>query len=1305
MTIISAGIDARGYDISFKRLDTTDGLPHNTVFCINQDRYGFMWFGTRFGLSRYDGASFRLWDNSNSCLINNAVRDLCVYSDSRMYVATESGVYDMDVLTGKITLLPVQLGENYPRALKLSCAPDGVLWIAAEDMGVFSFYAGKVVHYDGLSSATCVMASSKGVFACSPEDGLYKLDNSGDAFEKILDKSFQPLTMTEASDEILIGTQGRGIVHLDKKDDRVTVQTIGPERNDNIVRFLLHANRKTYIATEGGLAIINQDSQELERLRFDPESRTSLADNALYSLFMDDENGLWIGSYFRGISYLGALKRRFEAFPLKTQGDVHCGYAISSFCELSQDMVLVASEDAGLTYFSSHDGSFKRFGDQFKLTYNNIHDICKDASGMLWIGTYLHGINIYDPSTHKVKSIISADNGDLHSNSIYRLLMDNTGNIHIGTTRGCSIYDARTGTIRKQEITRGAIIRDIFQDSVGNIWYASMNRGLFRYDPRSERWMEYSVRNGIFPTEKTVCVRESSNGSIWIGTEGSGLVRYDYASNSFESIDPGNAPWGRFIFSIETDSNLLWIGTTTGLYRYDIARRLTRHYDQEDGLSAAYFNYNASRKMTSGDMYFGTVNGFFRFNPSMIEDNPYPPRTYITSFLARDKSKQDYLNETDLSRMNWNDRPIILPYNSNNIEFRFTSISFSQPGKNEFRYYLEGFEQDYCEGTTERRKEYNNLPPGTYTFHLVSSNEDNIQGRSQVKLKVIIRRPWWESFWAMALYLLILSGVVWLVLRRLRLNREIAIERRVQMINESKLDFFTNVTHEIKTPLTLLKSPLELIRREKGIPDGINDNLNVIERNLDWLTHLVEELLKFRQLEEREYNLNIKRFDIAATLRDILAQFQAFAKANDIEVRYIDNLKEPLDVELDPDALTKIISNLLLNAFKYTRSKVAVLLRHHPGDGFFRICIMDNGKGVAKDQISEMFEPFVQLDRSKKYKGVGIGLALVKTLIELHDGGLDIISEEGRYFVADIRLPVHSSIPAGNDEEPIIHTEISRQCESILSLESTLSNLSRFGTEYKEQGNVLVVEDNVEIGRILIEYFKDKYCIGYCNNAADALVYVEQYMPDVIITDIMMSGMDGLELCRRIKSGTTTKHISVVMLTAKTDSSDKVEGLDAGADAYIFKPFSFAELEKTVSNMLGHMGHVAEWAERDDVSMELPLADGITLNESDRAFITKFTRIIRSNIENEAFSLTDLAAAMGISRSLLYKRIIRLTGISPNDCLLTLRLNEARRKLEHDDGTVSEIAYSVGFSDPSYFARAFKKHFGQTPTEIKAKNR
>lgn len=1300
------GITAYGYDLSFRSIDTSDGLPHNSVFCISQDNYGFMWFGTRFGLSRFDGTSFKVWDNSNSGLNNNSVRDLCVASDSLMFVATEKGIHRLNILNGKLSLLPIRGVDAYPRAIKLAMDADNTLWVASEDQGVFRYTDGNCRHYSEMSSATSVICSGDFLFACSPDDGLFKYDKQSGVFARILDSSYAPLSLYGLEKGILlVGTQGSGLVEVAfGKNGSYSVKTIsaGPERNSNIVRSILTQGEDVYLATEGGLVIYHRQTEQIEHHTFDPKKASSIADNALYSLCFDNENGLWIGSYFRGLSYLPTLPERFESYPGDSKDTYLCGYAVSSFFELSKGEILIASEDAGISYFDSLTGTFRSFKDQSKLSYNNIHDICRDAQGRLWIGTYLHGINIYNPSTHKVEDVINEASGAIHSGSVYRLYPDRDGKIHIGTTRGVSIYDPSDGSVVKQEITHSAIIRDIFQDSEGNIWYASMNRGLFRYTPQNGRWSEYSVRNGSIPTDKTVCVRESEDGTVWIGTEGAGLISYDYATNSFRTDVAGVSSGCRFIFSIETYGNLLWMGTTTGFYRLDTKSGEMRRYDDSDGILAPYFNYNASRKMDSGDVYFGTVKGFFKFSPAAIKDNPSSPKTYITSLTVKDRSRDVAYHTEDISELNGKISPLVLSYDNNSIEFSFSSLSFSQPDKNEFRYYLEGFERGYCEPGTERRKEYNNLSPGSYTFHLISSNEDGIWSETPAEFHLQVRRPWWLSFWAIVLYALLLAFTSWLIYRRLKLRRELEMEKKIQSLNESKINFFTNITHEIKTPLTLLRSPLELIRKEGNVPDGISDKLNVIERNLDWLSRLVDELLKFRQLESKDYQLKVSHFDIREELERILSQFKSFSEANGIRLAFIDNLREPLEVDLDKYALTKIISNLLLNAFKYTKDQVALVLRHHSGDESFNIYIMDNGSGVDESEIEEIFKPFVQLDSSKKYRGVGIGLALVKSLVDLHKGKLDIISRKGKYFVAKIELPVRSDLPVSEIDTVHMDREIARECESILAVESAQLHLRRFGEAFAGRGNLLVVEDNVEIARVLIDYFKDKYCIGYSHNGADALLYISHHHPDIVITDIMMDGMDGIELCSRIKGDEATAHTLVVMLTAKTDVTDREVGLDAGADAYICKPFSFSELDKVVENMLSQKRRVMDWVEKVKNEVELPLVAGVELTDNDREFLTSMTTILRENIDNSAFSLGELALKMGKSRTLVYTKAMKLIGKSPVECLLTLRMETARRKIENGDGTISQIAYSVGYSDPGYFTRAFKKYYGQTPTEFKS---
>ena len=1300
-------LESYGRTPFFRRIDTSDGLPHNTVFCMAQDSSGFIWIGTRFGLCRYDGHGFITYNASNSPLHNHTVRDILPANDSVLYLATEYGAYALNIFSGNTSLLPVRTPmDEQPRSVSLCISPSGNLLVASEDMGLFSYDGSGLMHKGSIPSCTSVASLGQESFVCSPDYGLFRYDETAGTLVRILDNNCSPVSLYSDSQGILwVGTLGQGLYRITKTDTGYEILqiTTGKERNENIIKDIIRKDGLLYLATEGGLIIYDSDNAETKAVKYNPTVKNSLGDNALYSLLVDSEGGVWIGTYFRGISYIPPLPERFRSWTEKESGGVS-GQAISSFLECGNGEIIIASEDNGFCLFDPVRETFRPFEHSKKLSYNNIHDVCLDTENDLWIGTYLHGIDRYDTKSGKFENPVNIRSADLHSNSILRIFKDKENNVHVGTSLGSSVYDYGEKEFRRNEITRSAVIRDIFQDSRGNIWYASMNKGLFRYNPETGKWDVFTEKGGDIPTDKTVCVRDDKYDNIWIGTEGFGILKYDYGEDSFDIIDDKDGLPDNFIFSIETSDSLLWIGTTKGLCRYDPYSNKSHLFTEEDGLPSHYFNYNASRRMKDGTMYFGTVDGFFRFDPESMQHNDYIPESYITSMVVRDRNHKTVFESGDFRYLSDDTGIMILPYNHNNITVSFTGLSYSQPEKNRFRVWLQGYDKDYGDIISANSVQYNNLLPGTYKLHLRASNDDDVWGEEVSSLTVRINKPFWATICAKTFYILLFFAMLFAIVDSVRKKEKRKsikqLEAKEKEDNASKIAFFTNITHEIKTPLALLHSPLDMLKKESGLTESMSRNIAIMDRNLEWLDKLVEELLTFRQLEAKEYLLKVRRVDINDFIKTLSSYFEHYASHNGIEMKFLSNISPGFLMETDPEVLSKIFSNLITNAFKFTKDRVIITLRKGPDSGHIRLDVMDNGKGVDKKDINLIMMPFSQLDTSKRFRGVGLGLPFAKSLAESLEGTLAIKSRKGSFFIARVILPVHNNDSnAGSQDD----SYVSRNDKPEISIVPGL-HLKQYGVDFMSNGHILIVEDNIELVEVLVNWFKDAYCVGYSNNGRDALKYIGLYHPDIVISDVMMPEMDGIELCRRIKGDQRISHTSVVMLTAKTSDADRQTGLGVGADAYISKPFSLDEIRLIIKNLLKAKQRIMDWALKGDIDIKtLNIADK-NLTPMDREFVVKVSEILTENISNAEFSAEDLARELGMSKTLVYIKLKKLMNMSSTECIQSVRFNRAKDFLLQTEKNISEIAYDLGFSDPNYFTRAFKRHFGMTPTQYRAAN-
>lgn len=1298
--------------IKFKRINSTNGLPHNTVFSITQDTYGFMWFGTRYGLARYDGYGFKTFNSTNSILANHTVRDLVAKNDSLYYLASEGGLYMLNVRTNVIQQYQTPKGFLSSRIVDLAKGQGNTLWVATEGEGVYRITSKSIDHYttpEYVISIACTSGGSVYLNSGGDNPGLFIFDTSRNRFRQISESGFRAMTLMEDNaGTVWVGTQGSGVYKLDKNGNLHQQFKIGNTRNSNIIRTLLDNGEELIAATEGGLTFINKNNGKQHNFTYSPNDKNGIADNALYSLCKDSEGGIWIGSYFRGISYIPLQKDPFESYPQKGQSDFIRGSAISSFYELPTGNIMIASEDRGISVFNSRTASFLDFPFNKYLTYNNIHDVCYDEGENIWVGMYLHGIDIFTPKGNLKKRITNKSGDTIHSNSILRLLRDRNGNIHIGTVLGASVYDVNQQKITRQEITHSAIVRDILEDSNGNIWYISMNRGIFRFQPESGRWTVFNQKTDRVPTDKFVCAREGSNGVIWFGTEGFGLLKFDSLKDSFEVINTGNGLPNNYIFSVEYADGYLWIGTTNGLCRYKPETGNVKVYTEQDGLTDRYFNYNASRKMSNGDLYFGTINGFFKFNPSGMASQKTLSPAYITSLRVSDRNQETVMFEEGFSLLSSGNHQIKLPYKHNNIRFGFTALSYNQSSKIVYKYMLEGFDSKWNLQIGKQQASYGNLPPGKYVFKLLVSNGDDIWLEKPIEVSIIINPPFWKTLWAWALYTVLLISFFVFILRYIRQRekvyyRNIEVQKRQEAI-AAKVSFFTNLTHEIKTPLSLLKVPIEVFREDQDFPEHHRNTLAIMDKNASWLENLVNELLEFQKIGEEQYELKIIRTDLVLLLENLIEHFNTYAQKYNIELLFLNKSSSALMVDVDPQALLKAISNLLVNAFKYTRNRVVLSVRTDFTSGMLRISVHDNGHGIAKKHLDKVLEPFTQFGNAKQFKGVGIGLAYAQSLINLHNGTLELHSKEGSWCVATIRFPQY--VKKGRLLS-VEHEGVSLDFKGLSYALPDIDDEEWFSGDKNKssdnlQAHVLIVEDTVEIAYTLVSYFKNQYRVGYCKNGASALSYIEKFQPDIVISDVVMPEMDGIELCDKIKGNRQISHIQVILLTAKTTVNDRIVGLEAGADAYINKPFLLKEVALTIKNLLNSRVELSNLVRRgnvDDIQIERQLS------VHDSEFIKKVSEILNKNLDNSNFNTDYLSDEIGMSKTLVYIKLKKLLNRSPNEYLLDIRFNKAKELLSTNEFTVAEIGYKVGFSDPNYFSRAFKQHEGMTPTIFRKNNR
>ena len=781
---------------------------------------------------------------------------------------------------------------------------------------------------------------------------------------------------------------------------------------------------------------------------------------------------------------------------------------------------------------------------------------------------------------------------------------------------------------------------------------------------------------------------------LWIGTEGGGLTQYIYETRKFKTFNTGNGLPNNVIYAIVSDRDYLWLSSNRGLSRFNPDTREIKTFTKADGLQGNQFNFKSGYKARNGKIYFGGTNGFNAFVPDELRDNKYIPPVVITNMQLFNKDVEIGADNSPLEQnISFTDE-ITLKHDQTVLNFDFVALSYCAPNKNKYAYMLEGFDKEWIDAGNNHRISYTNLPPGRYTLRIKGSNNDGLWNEEGTTLHIRVKPPVWASFWAYLFYVIVLAGSVYYYYKFLQRKRAIQEQIKLEKLQaqseielyNAKIDFFTNIAHEIRTPISLIKAPLDALKR-KNKDKSLSDYVVVMERNTNRLMSLINQLLDFRKAEKNSYTVNYRQLNLSELLRNLTDSFSYSASARNIDLQLISSDDNAV-VNADAECITKIVTNLLANAIKHTNNKVE--LRLSMADDHYLIQVYDNGEGIDHTEKEKIFQPFYQIGKSKnENQGTGIGLALVKLLVDIHGGKVMVESVKNEYTLFTVNLLRHKTVSPAPPEEPFFEQIIQTEVDA-----AQVKMVPDFRSD--ELPALLIVEDNEDLNHFLQNYFQENFSVLSAYNGAQAVKLLENFAPDIIISDIMMPEMNGIEFCDYVKTNTLYSHIPVILLTAKTDIKYKIEGLEHGADAYLEKPFSVEHLEAQIHNLLENRQKLRETM----ASSPLTPIRNYGKNKADEAFLNEISNIIDKHITNVDFSVDDLAQEIAMSRSNLYRKVKGLSGLTPNDFIRLVRLKKAVKLMQEGENRINEICYMVGFNTSSYFAKCFKHQFGILPKDF-----
>ena len=1286
---------------SFKQLKVEDGLSHNSVISMLQDDNGFLWFGTKDGLNRYDGYNFKVFRNEpdiENSLGSNFIR--CLYQfNNFLWVGTDTGLFQYNDKTESFTL--IESTKDKP-VLDIEGDSNGNLWfIASGNLHKLpvSQKSSKEEVFDKFYTSF-ITTNKEGEVFVSSSDLFYQYIPQNNSFKRIdleankgdLKNLIITTINAQSKDSIFIGTKNRGALLFNRKTNTLT-PLLKENENPLFVReFLMKNSKELWIASESGIFIYNLVNGTYQNYKKNYNNPYSLSDNAIYSLVLDREDGVCFGTYFGGVNYYPKQYTPIDRYFPRVGENSISGNAIREIKKDSFGNIWIGTEDAGLNKFDPKTGDFQNYSsvrNQGILSHYNIY-LIMPRKDELWIGTFEHGLDIMDIKTGKIKRHYgtSLQEGGMRSDFILYIYETRNKDVYILTSSGIHRYKPESKSFELIEGFPEIYHYTTFiEDNKGVLWAGTYWDGLFYYNPKTndkgfyrfernnKSSLSSNVINGLF---------EDSNNNLWITTE-NGLNLFNPKKNNFSRYTTEDGLPSNVTYSIleDNDSNL-WISTSNGLVEFNTKKQEFKIFTKSNGLLSDQFNYSSAFKDKKGKMYFGSVNGLISFNPDEFKQNKYHPPIYITNIQINNQDVSVKKENSPLDTSITFSENIKLNNQQSTFTLEFASLSYTAPEMTKYWYKLEGLSDNWIPIGKNHQVSFNELPAGDYTFKVKALNSHGVWSSENSSLKIEILPPFLTSNFAYTFYTILLILFIFYLLRYYhRYNRDKNNNRIKELENDkekeiyqAKIEFFTNIAHEIRTPLTLIKSPLEKLLSLKYKSMEIPKNLGIMERNTSRLLDLVNELLDFRKTEMKHVKLSFVEVNISQLMEETYIRFSQLIKDENIQFNI--TKQEDIYAFVDEEAIKKILSNLFSNAIKYCEYKVQVNLIQTEDQ--FKIIVKNDGDKIPIELKKHIFEPFFRVPGETKKSGTGIGLSLAHSLAELHHGKLFININNTSLNEFILQIPLHQDNEFKAFQNKYKEVEKSEK-------------IRKFN---KNSSLILVAEDNVELADFIFNELSENYNVIVTSNGREAWKAICKYEVDIVLTDVMMPFKSGIELCKEIKEDIDKSHIPVILLTAKSALSAKIEGLESGADAYISKPFSLNHLQVQISNLLQNrksiIGHYN--------SSPLAHLKSLSLAEGDKTFISQLDQQIDENLKDPNLNVEKLARLMNMSRSTLYRKIKDISNLSPNELIIETRLKKAAYLLKTSNLKIYEISEKVGFKSQSSFGRSFQKQFKMTASDF-----
>lgn len=1328
----------------FVHLSTSDQFSLTSVTAIAQDDRGLMWFGTRNGLLRFDGVALKsIRDKGNFDAEANDILAIHIDSEGKIWMGTKKGLAVYDPVLEDIAYFSVDKTDPMATSSSLiTCVQEmasGEIWVGTAN-GLNIFDPGKRtflrVDHDPSNSRSLsdphvnfLYQTVDGNIWVATRNGLNRYNSfKNGTFDfqvfrhdpgnsQSLISSAVNVLLEDGKGQMWIGTENG----LDKIDistgKKIAIGTDNP-LTDNLIRALtVDRKGRLWIGTYDGINIL-EDNGYIHHIKHQTELSNSLMDNKIRDLFTDINGTVWVGTYYGGINYWD--ERQFNFSTINDKNGRRLSYnVVSAIEEDGKGNIYFGTEGEGVSIYDSKTDQYEylnHLGNGLKI--GAVKALMLDESKELWIGTFHLGLIQYHIETQQYCHYRSDSsiNNSISSDQVISLAPHPDGKVWIGTLgEGLNLFDPEKQTFKtirydpmKERSIHSNSIRTMLLGPDKNL-YVGSSKGLSMLENSdlNNPFVRFKVANESVKNLDIQDIFADHSGRIWVGTTDQGLFMVEG-----EYLVPIKTIDVKSVLSILEDSKyFLWLSTNEGIVKFNPKSNLHKVFDTRDRVETNEFVRSSKLLSKEGKLYFGGASGVTTFSPDNIHDNNnYSPDVILTGLQLFNEFVQVGDSTGLLTQSLAFTEEIQLHYDQNIFTLHFAMPNFINGEGNSYKYRLIGLDDNWITTSTPFVP-FTLQQGGDYIFEVIGVNSEGMSTSGVTRLKIKLFPPPWKTWWAFLSYAIGILGIVFFLIAsyrsRLMFKHRLDIETREfiqqQEVNRQKLQFFTNISHEFRTPLTLIAGPLQKLLLDYKGPQKFYRQLIVIKKNSDQLFKLVNELMDFRKLENKQMNLQAAEGNIVKFSKEVFLSFMQHAKLNKVDYTF-ESSAEEIRVFFDRDKLEKVFYNLLSNAFKFTPEKGKIAMKLALTDAFVKISVKDSGEGMDGDHIDKIFDRFYEIPTQRNYgrytTGTGIGLAIAKSVVDLHQGRIEVESKRGLGSTFVVSLPIGN---AHLSEDQLI--KAFRDSEDVSLYKESLPQITL--PEIKETVGVdgkkciLVVEDNTEVGTFIKGVLNQQYKIVLVENGALGYQNAISVQPDLIISDLMMPKMNGVEFCAKVKSDIRTSHIPFLLLSARTSLVYKYDGLESGADDYLYKPFEIKELLLKCKNII----HTREGLKEKYLSSGSFSFTEISVNSMDEIMMNKAFQIVHENVSNVFFDVQQFSEELGISRSLLFTKFKAWTNQTPTEFIIGIRMKQAATLIEQNKINIAEIGYKVGFKDPSYFTKTFKKHYSITPKAYSEKFR